>query len=153
LIVDAFSSDAIPVHLLTREAVDLYFRKLKPKGILAVHISNRHMELAPVVGNIAKAGIMENDQSPLELAALRREDEADSRADKCGSDWIVLAREARRLAPLLVQLPGEEGISRWATIPRYQKTILWTDDFSDIVSVLVWWKHQPAITPAESENK
>ena len=54
LIVDAFSSDAIPVHLLTKEAVELYFRKLKPDGILVVHISNRHLELAPVVGNIAR---------------------------------------------------------------------------------------------------
>jgi SAM-dependent methyltransferase len=147
LIVDAFSSDAIPVHLLTREAIELYFRKLKPEGILAVHISNRHLELAPVVGNIAKAGIRENGEPPRELAALRREDEADSRADKCGSDWIALARTARRLAPLLGQLPDEAIRSPWEAIPRYQKTILWTDDFSDIVQVLNWVENQPATTP------
>ena len=54
LVIDAFNSDAIPIHLLTKEAVELYLKKLKPDGVLMVHISNRHLNLVPVVGNIAK---------------------------------------------------------------------------------------------------
>jgi len=55
LAVDAFSSDAIPVHLLTYEAMQLYFRHIKPDGILAVHVSNRYLDLQPVVGGEAQA--------------------------------------------------------------------------------------------------
>src|SRR5262249_24895268 len=54
-VVDAFSSDAIPVHLLTREAIERYFDKLTPDGVLLVHVSNRYLQLAPVLGNIAHA--------------------------------------------------------------------------------------------------
>ena len=55
LVLDAFSSDAIPVHLITLEAVGLYLRKLAPHGLMAVHISNRYLDLAPVVGATARA--------------------------------------------------------------------------------------------------
>jgi len=55
LAVDAFSGDAIPVHLLTREAMDLYFRHLRPDGLLAVHISNRHLDLLPVLAVEARS--------------------------------------------------------------------------------------------------
>ena len=54
IILDAFSSDAIPVHLLTREALDLYFRKLSPHGVLAFHISNRYFDLRPVLSRLAR---------------------------------------------------------------------------------------------------
>ena len=53
IVVDAFSSDAIPVHLLTREAMAIYLRKLRPRGMVVVHVSNRHLELASVVAGIA----------------------------------------------------------------------------------------------------
>ena len=53
LALDAFSSDAIPVHLLTEEAVEIYLRHLKPDGVLAVHVSNRYLDLEPVVANLA----------------------------------------------------------------------------------------------------
>src|SRR5207244_8114742 len=65
IVVDAFSSDAIPIHLITREALELYFRKLAADGVLAVHISNRHLDLAPVLGNLAQE---------LGLASLREYD-------------------------------------------------------------------------------
>ena len=55
LVIDAFAGDAIPVHLLTREAFDIYWRHLKPDGVLAVHISNQYLNLAPIVSLDAKA--------------------------------------------------------------------------------------------------
>src|SRR5262249_29972076 len=55
IVVDAFSSDAIPVHLLTKEAVELYMSKLRPDGVLCIHVSNRHLDLVPVVADIAAA--------------------------------------------------------------------------------------------------
>ena len=70
VIVDAFSSDSVPVHLLTREAIELYVRKLGPDGLIAFHVTNRHLELAPVVARAARA---------LGLAAVERMDQADGR--------------------------------------------------------------------------
>ena len=66
IVVDAFTSDAIPVHLLTREALELYFRKLKPNGIVAMHVSNRNLELATVV-----AGIAQSHRTAQELLSCR----------------------------------------------------------------------------------
>ena len=70
LAVDAFSSDAIPIHLLTREAMELYFHHLRPDGILAVHISNRYLDLQPVLagetnatGRVARVVDTEDDDS------------------------------------------------------------------------------------------
>lgn len=58
IVIDAFSSDAIPIHLMTKEAMEIYKRKLAPKGILVMHISNRHLELASVVAGVANANGM-----------------------------------------------------------------------------------------------
>ena len=143
LILDAFSSDAIPVHLLTKEAIQLYFRKLNRNGVLMVHISNRHLDLAPVVGNIAKE--LAKEEEP-DLAALRFNDREEAEG-KSESDWIALSRTANRLDPLLVRSAGDDNDSPWEEIPEYQKTVLWTDDFSNIVDVLDWWKNRPALTP------
>ena len=124
LVVDAFNSDAIPVHLLTREALALYLDKLTDDGVLAVHITNRYLDLRPVLGDLARdAG----------LAALVREDddvpEAERAAGKSSSVWVVAAR---RPGPLgrLVDDP------RWEPLTAPAKPSVWTDDFSNIVSVL-----------------
>jgi SAM-dependent methyltransferase len=156
LVLDAFSSDAIPVHLLTKEAIQLYLKKLKPDGVLMVHISNRHLDLAPVVGNIAKE--LAREEEP-DLAALRCDDHAggDERWEgKSASDWIALARTHTRLDPLRVMSAGEENGSLWEEIPRYKKTVIWTDDFSNIIDVLDWWKRMklphPATQPEGSDD-
>ena len=86
VIVDAFSSDSIPVHLLTREAVELYLRKLRPGGLIAFHVTNRHLELAPVVARAARA---------LGLEAVERNDRAEgARGARTPSRWLVI--RARR---------------------------------------------------------
>ena len=123
LIIDAFSSDAIPIHLITSEAVELYLRKLTPDGVLAIHVSNRHLHLIPVLGNIA---------AKLNVPALAKSDDAtedELRAGKLGSDWVVMGASSRNLGPL----PGD---ATWNQVPGFPALQTWTDDFSSVIQVL-----------------
>jgi hypothetical protein len=125
LVVDAFSSDAIPIHLITREALELYFRKLSDDGILAVHISNRHLELQPVLGNLARE---------LQLVGLRQYDSDADRRPVPGisiSDWVLLARRPEDFGRLADD-------KRWEPIEIDPKVGLWTDDYSNLLSVFMW---------------
>src|SRR6185369_17492988 len=87
--VDAFSSDAIPVHLLTREAVQLYFRHLKPEGVLALHISNRYLDLKPVCEGGAQA---------VGRQAWVVEDEGDQASYFSSSTWVLVTSNTALLA-------------------------------------------------------
>lgn len=124
LVLDAFSSDSIPVHLLTREAMALYLSKIRPGGLVAFHVSNQFMDLAPVVGRIAQ---------DLGATALEWNDQVDSSTmTKTGhytSVWVVVAQRAEDLAPL-------RGTAPWAPPKVTPATPLWTDDYSNIVRVL-----------------
>lgn len=130
LLMDAFSSDAIPIHLITKEAIDLYFRKLNDDGILLVHISNRHLDLAPVVGNIARE---------LGLVARVRDDcyvaDEEENEGKFASEVVMVVRDAKRFE----MLPWED-LEEWKEIPENKEVGVWTDDFSDILDVIVWLK-------------
>jgi hypothetical protein len=122
LLVDAFSSDAIPVHLLTREALALYFRRLAVHGVLAVHISNRHLDLEPVLGNLAAdAG----------LAGRVCNDREDKTVGKFASQWVALARRAEDLGRLAHD-------QRWKPLATRPECRLWTDNYSNILDVLNW---------------
>lgn len=122
VIVDAFSSDSVPVHLLTREALELYVRKLRPGGLIAFHVTNRHLELAPVVTRAARA---------LGLAAVERNDRAEgARGTRTPSRWLVIARSPERLEPLLER-------SGWRN-PKVSAGRVWTDDYSNVLSVVKW---------------
>lgn len=162
IVVDAFSSDAIPVHLITKEAIALYMRKLEPGGVAAIHISNRHLGLAPVLGNIARE---------LGLAALQNRDPVeDGYPAKSTSDWVAIARQPQDLQPLssyfIRKIKNAEGEYRareilqstpakplperseeWKDEPCWQRIKprpsqkVWTDDFSNILGVLRWWQH------------
>ena len=122
--LDAFSSDAIPLHLLTREAVGLYVSKLADGGMLAFHISNRHLDLSPVLGSVAKS---------YSLAALIMRDgevsPEEARGGKDASMWVVMARRPEDLKRLTVD-------RRWETLGAPDDFRVWTDDFSNIFSVL-----------------
>ena len=91
IILDAFSSDSIPVHLLTKEAVHLYFSKLNQDGVLLIHITNRYVNLAPVMAKLAE----ENG-----FAARLCDDEEDNEIGKDGSTWVLLARSEKDLGDL-----------------------------------------------------
>ena len=122
LAVDAFSSDAIPVHLITREALATYLRHMKPDGIVAFHVSNRFLDLIPVVARIAKelnvhAALVSDDP-----------DEDDDRRSR--SDWVLVSRDEKALrAPAIVAAGGERAEDRpgWRT---------WTDDYSNLIQIL-----------------
>ncbi|MGR9037256.1 MAG: fused MFS/spermidine synthase [Gammaproteobacteria bacterium] len=125
-IVDAFSSDSIPTHLLTQEAIKLYFDKLKPNGILALHITNRHLALKKVLSVHAKQ---------LKLAALIQEFKPDSEIPLVvATDWVVMANKPETLEPLRAGNPG-----RWHQLPLYFDIKPWTDDFTNIVTI---WKKE-----------
>ena len=83
IVVDAFSSDAIPVHLITHEALKLYVRKAAPDGVIAFHISNRYLDLEPVLATLAKE---EN------LKCLVRHDSKEDKRGKAASTWVILAK-------------------------------------------------------------
>jgi hypothetical protein len=122
IVLDAFSSDAIPVHLLTREAFSVYRAKLAPGGLLAVHVSNRHLRLAPVVAAQAR---------DLGMVAARRFDIA-GRANSWSSEWVVLGARQADLAPLLDH-------DEWHVLsPTGARA--WTDDYSSVVTALRMWR-------------
>ena len=125
-VLDAFSSDVIPTHLLTHEALDLYLRKLAKDGLLLVHISNRFMDLAPVLDRLAH---------DLNLIAYVQNDfhvsPEESRAGKFSSRWIVLARDENVIAPY-VRDP------RWQRLNGALGGDLWNDEFSDVLKVIPW---------------
>ncbi len=125
ILLDAFSSDAIPVHLITREALALYVRKLRSGGIVLLHISNRYLELQPVVVELARdarlAGALgDYDVTPQERLELKH-----------GSRWVALARSPTTLASLVRQ-------PLWRVLAPTADVQVWTDDFSDVLSVLRW---------------
>jgi hypothetical protein len=123
LIVDAFNSDAIPVHLLTREALELYFRKLSTDGILALHISNRYLSLEPVLGNLA---------DDLHLAGLVEYDtDFDRYPGKRASQWVILANRMKDFGQLTRD-------PRWKPLQRRPEVGVWTDDYSNLLGVFKW---------------
>lgn len=99
LVVDAFSSDAIPIHLITREALQLYLRMVRKDGIIAFHISNRYLDLEKVVANLTSTpGAVR--ESGLRLACLVEHDGSEHYAAKYASTWAMVAREPEHLARL-----------------------------------------------------
>jgi hypothetical protein len=120
LAVDAFSGDAIPVHLLTREAFALYWRHMKPDGVLAVHVSNRYLALAPVV---ALAAAEDGKQ-----ALMISNDDVDDQ-EITASDWVLVSSR-----------PGffEQQDIKTATekIPPVPGLRMWTDDYSNLYKIL-----------------
>jgi SAM-dependent methyltransferase len=128
LILDAFSSDAIPVHLLTREALQQYLSRLKPGGILAIHISNRYLNLRPVVAKLAEDA---------QLVAYERHDLSGSwDVGTCDSDWVVLARSEADLGPiLLVRGVGPTRDTLWELLRAPPDAPLWTNDYSYVLGL------------------
>ena len=124
LVMDAFSSDSVPTHLLTEEALALYFKKLKPSGILAFHITNRHLLLKKVLSIHAEH---------LHFAALIQEFKPQQELPLVvATDWVVMAKNPETLAPLSLSRLGN-----WQKMPLYFDMKPWTDDFTNIVSI---WK-------------
>jgi SAM-dependent methyltransferase len=119
LAVDAFSSDSIPVHLLTKEAMLLYFRHLRPDGILAVHISNRYLDLQPVLlGETRATG---------KIARVVDTDDDDTQ-DVFGATWVLIVSPESGFPP--------EVMAESAPVRTQRYVRLWTDDYSNLFQIL-----------------
>jgi len=119
LAIDAFSSDAIPVHLITAEALAVYRRHMKPGGVIAFHVTNRYLDLAPVVQALAEA-------QGLAVTQIR-DDTKDGMTST--SDWVLLSDDPAALA--------KPALADFATpIEPRPDWRLWTDDFNNLVQVL-----------------
>ena len=125
LVLDAFSSDAIPTHLLTLEALSLYRKKLSDTGVLVLHLSNRYLNLEPVVGRL----IQGTGAVGLIRADTDRTPELEASGDV--SIWAAIASEHSHLGPL-------QNNPKWRPLRVRESVALWTDDFSNIFSVFIW---------------
>jgi hypothetical protein len=130
IIVDAFSSDSIPIHLLTREAMQLYLNRLEPGGAVLLHVSNRHLELAPVVARHAL---------DMDLQAWHINDSGNDEVSHYSSEWVLVLPAATPTQ--FVSLPE----SNWRPIAHSPTDPQWTDDFSSILAVLNWLDDWPWI--------
>src|SRR5262249_19799228 len=117
--MDAFSSDSVPVHLLTKEAFQLYFRHLRPDGVLVLHISNRYLNLQPVVARLAES---------LGKASRFVEDQGDEEAGYYGTDMVVVASRKE-----FFERPSFRGFRAPQSNPR---VLLWTDDYSNLYRIV-----------------
>ena len=124
LVLDAFSSDAVPVHLLTREAFDAYQRHLNPNGVIAVHISNQYLDLEPVVVNVAR-------HFGYQLAAIDYDD-SDDEGDwwLYSSTWILLSRNRQ-----IINSPAIHAAA-YPVQTNNIKVTLWTDNFASLFQIL-----------------
>jgi spermidine synthase len=120
LVLDAFSGDSIPVHLLTREAFELYWRRLKPDGVLAVHVSNKYVSLSPVV---ALAAAADGKQAMLFSYDGNEADEETS------SDWVLVTSRAG-----FFELP--DIVRAGKPIDALPGLRMWTDDYSNLYRIL-----------------
>jgi len=121
IILDAFSSDAVPVHLITREALALYLRKTAPDGMIAFHVSNRYLDLVPMLGALAREARL----STLVASGST----AGSDVMEYSSDWVLMARAVGDFGTLVDDV-------RWQAVYVPKGQVVWTDDFSNILGVI-----------------
>jgi spermidine synthase len=123
IVLDAFSSDAIPIHLITQQAIDLYLSKLAPNGLLVFHVSNRNLDLSPVLADLARS----RNLSCIALGDLM----TTPIEGKDPSLWVVMARSPS-------DLDGLSRSSNARVLSGDDSRVVWTDDFSNILSVFKW---------------
>ncbi len=121
LVVDAFSGDSIPVHLLTRESFEVYYSHLRPGGVLAVHVSNRYLNLEPIVGELAGATHRQ--------AALIDTDDDDYEVFE--ATWVLVTNNQSFL-----DVPAIKSVRK--TIDRRPDLAEWTDDYNNLFRILKW---------------
>jgi spermidine synthase len=127
IVLDAFSSDSVPTHLLSRESLALYLQKLAPHGLLAYNVSNKYMDVRRVVADLAlDSGLVGLAQVDLDVT------DEEVELGKAASEWVIMARTTEDLGKL-AQDP------RWHKLEGQPGQDVWTDDFASIISVLRLW--------------
>jgi len=135
MLVDAFSSDSIPAHLLTKEAVKLYFDRLEDDGLLALHISNRYLKLEPVVDQIVRDPDLKLEAIVMHDYLLENyNDDLVEFSGKLASTWVLVAKRRESFGPLL-------NDPRWVGLKQDESVGLWTDDYTPVTRALSggWW--------------
>lgn len=122
LFLDAFSGDSLPMHLFTQEAFALYLQHLAPDGVLAVHLSNRYLDLIDPVRTLA-------DVFKLHSVLIRQAGEAHGESN---SEWVLLSRSSA-IFDTIRMYNGERQWDKPVATP-----ILWTDDYSNLLQVIKW---------------
>src|SRR5262249_50709717 len=122
LMLDAFNSDSIPAHLVSREAVQIYLKKLKPHGMILFHVSNRYMDVEGLVSAVA---------FDAELPGLVRYDSDEEATGKTTSDYVVVAPNSENFGALV----DDEN---WTAIEKPAKIQPWTDDYSNMLTIVRW---------------
>jgi SAM-dependent methyltransferase len=125
IVLDAFSSDSIPLHLLTREALNIYLNHLKPGGLLIFHVSNRYLRLAPALARLVQ------ERGLASVEQLDSVGAADVRNGRSDSDWVVATADAESVGLLAAD-------QRWKPIAWPEQMRVWTDDYSNILAVLTF---------------
>jgi hypothetical protein len=128
IVLDAFSSDAIPVHLLTKESFEVYQKHLNPNGIIVVHISNRYLDLEPVVINLAR-------KFDLKIATVDY-DEDDVQWWLYGSTWVLLSRNQAVLESPGIRDANADHAASSKAFQKAAKVPVWTDDFTSLFQIL-----------------
>jgi spermidine synthase len=134
IFMDAFTSDAVPVHLLTREAFDIYLKKLAPGGIIVLNIANRYLNFEHVLGNMTEdRNIVGMIQGGYEVREI----------DKYGTNWVVMARKTEDFGVLPelkaeLKTDSEDWVETWRKIESNPKLGVWTDDYSNLPSIFKW---------------
>jgi hypothetical protein len=122
-VLDAFGSDNVPAHLLTKEAITLYFEKLGPHGAVLVNVSNQYVDLRPIFANEAAAkGYVCFGRVDTQVT------DSQAREGKVISSWVVLARSA-------IDLDGLDSAAGWAPVAPAPGIPLWTDDYTNVLRV------------------
>jgi len=122
IVLDAFSSDAIPAHLLSREALAVYVSRLKPGGVVLFHVSNRYLRVKDLVSALV---------TDTEMPSLVRVDRGPEAAGKSDSIYVAASKSSEALA-------GLTSLSTWKPIHAPDDVEVWTDDYSNLVNLLQW---------------
>jgi hypothetical protein len=128
ILVDAFSSDTIPIHLLTREAMAIYLAKLAPHGVVAMHVTNRHLELSSVVAGVAQANGLKTRTNP----GIADDEHENAAAYKFTPTVVIAARADEDFGVL-----GGADDFAWPVVTAPPRQRIWTDDYSNIVGAIV----------------
>ena len=127
LVIDAFTGDSIPTHLLTREAFTLYLRHLVPGGVLAFHISNQYLDLAPVLARLA-ASTRTSGNAP--LLAREVDTDPDEARGESRSAWVLITANP--------QFFTKQALANAQTLQLNPRVRLWTDQYSSLLPILRW---------------
>jgi hypothetical protein len=124
IVVDAFSSDAIPVHLMTRQALRIYRARLKDDGVIAFHTSNKYLALEPVVGNVSTA-------EGMACLMMSDDDAGSTEVGRVPSTWVMVAGREKCFGTLVDD-------PHWMRPPHNARVGVWTDDYSNLLRVFDW---------------